>query len=60
MEESSFAMPKKARVHPEVETTLIFLFFNYCSIAPHEFISASQTVNQAYYLELLRHVKGAT
>jgi hypothetical protein len=52
-------MPKKAQVHPKAEAMLIFLFFNYCSIAHREFISASQTLNQAYYLEVLRHVRGA-
>jgi hypothetical protein len=32
-------------------------YFNYHSIVPHEFIPAGQTVNQAYYLEVLRHAK---
>jgi hypothetical protein len=50
--------PQKAQqVRSKVKTMLIF--FRLCGIVHHEFILASQTVNQAYYLEVLRRVRGA-
>jgi len=59
MEVSNSPCPKKARqVKANVQKMLIYFFYAN-GIVHSEFVPNGQTVNQAFYLQVLKHLHGA-
>jgi hypothetical protein len=49
-------MPQKSTSAPKSEN-IVHHFFEYVSIVHHGFIQVGEMVSQAYYLEILRHLR---
>ncbi|UYV83548.1 hypothetical protein LAZ67_23001439, partial [Cordylochernes scorpioides] len=57
MEQKSSPRPKKARMSKSRIKTMIIVFFDIRGIVHCEFVPQGQTVNSAFYLEVLRRLK---
>jgi hypothetical protein len=56
---SSSPKPKKAQWVQSKVKVLLTVFFEYCGIVNHSYAAEGQTINKEYYLEVIRHLRGA-